>query len=391
MFRRLFTLVPLLHLYIGLRLLPDLPLKASGLTAAILCLVLSTIIIPMAMLSRGMPNRLRADRIAWAGFVLMGLLSSVLVLTVARDLCLIAGAVFGLVIDNGAAMRSFRDWSAAFVPMFAVLLSALGFVNARRRAAVRSVDVPIAGLPAALHGFTIAQITDVHVGPTIKRGYLDAIVEATNALDADLIAITGDMVDGRVSELAWHMAPLAKLRARHGVYCVTGNHEYYSGVHGWVAEFRRLGLTVLMNEHVVIEHRNEHGGEHNDEHCGALLVVAGVTDYHAEHYDPSHKSDPAAAIAGAPAEASLRLLLAHQPRSAFAAARAGFDLQLSGHTHGGQFAPWMFLVRMQQPFTAGLHRLDGLMVYTSRGAGYWGPPLRIGAPSEITRIRLLRE
>jgi predicted MPP superfamily phosphohydrolase len=375
--RRLFTLVPLLHLYVGLRLLPDLPLEAPGLAAAILVLVLSTALIPLAMLSRRMPDRRRADLLAWAGFVLMGLFSSVLVLTVVRDLCLLAGAAAGVFYVMDVAQQSFRRWSAIAVPLLAVLLSIAGFVNARRRAAVRVVEVAIDGLPAPLHGFTIAQITDVHVGPTIKRGYLDAIVEAVNALDADLIAVTGDMVDGSVAELAWHMQPLARLAARHGSFFVTGNHEYYSGVHGWVAEMRRLGLRVLMNEHVVLDHR------------GASLLVAGVSDFHAEFFDPEQKSDPAAAIAGAPAGAVMKLLLAHQPRSAFAAARAGFDLQLSGHTHGGQFAPWMFLVRMQQPFTAGLHRLDKLWVYTSRGAGYWGPPKRLGAPAEITLIRLV--
>ena len=377
MIRRLFTLVPLLHLYIGLRLLPDLPLDAHGLAAAILVLVLSTALIPLAMLSRRMPDRRRADLLAWVGFVAMGLLSSVLVLTVARDLCLLAGAAAGFFVAIDDALRSFSHWSAIAVPLLAMLLSIAGFVNARRRAAVRSVEVAIEGLPAPLHGFTIAQITDVHVGPTIKRGYLDAIVEAVNALDADLIAVTGDMVDGTVGELAWHVEPLARLASRHGSFFVTGNHEYYSGVHGWVAEMRRLGLRVLMNEHVVLDHR------------GASLLVAGVSDFHAHQYDPAHKSDPAAAIAGAPLGAAMKLLLAHQPRSAFAAARAGFDLQLSGHTHGGQFAPWMFLVRMQQPFTAGLHRLDKLWVYTSRGAGYWGPPKRLWAPAEITLVRLV--
>jgi hypothetical protein len=136
-------------------------------------------------------------------------------------------------------------------------------------------------------------------------------------------------------------------------------------------------LRVLMNEHVVLHHR------------GATVVVAGVTDYGAHYYDPAQRSDPAAAIAGAPTDAAVRLLLAHQPRSAFAAARAGFDLQLSGHTHGGQFLPWNFFVRLQQPFTAGLNRLSTLWVYTSRGTGYWGPPKRLGAPSEITHLRLV--
>jgi len=134
---------------------------------------------------------------------------------------------------------------------------------------------------------------------------------------------------------------------------------------------------VLVNEHVVLEHEGE------------SVVVAGVTDYGGHHYDDSHRSDPAAAISGAPRDAGVRLLLAHQPRSAFAAEPAGFDLQLSGHTHGGQFWPWNFFVKMQQPFTAGLRKLGRLWVYTSRGTGYWGPPKRIGAPSEITHLRLV--
>jgi predicted MPP superfamily phosphohydrolase len=126
-----------------------------------------------------------------------------------------------------------------------------------------------------------------------------------------------------------------------------------------------------------------------DSPTAALLVLAGVADYSAHHFDPTHRSDPALALLGAPAHALVRVLLAHQPRSAAAAALAGFDLQLSGHTHGGQFWPWNLLVPLQQPFTAGLNKLDSLWVYTSRGTGYWGPPKRFGAPSEITALRLV--
>jgi predicted MPP superfamily phosphohydrolase len=143
-----------------------------------------------------------------------------------------------------------------------------------------------------------------------------------------------------------------------------------------VAELRRLGLVPLMNEHVVLSH------------AGERIVVAGVTDWSAHHFEPGERSDPAAALAHAP-PAALKLLLAHQPRSAFAAEPAGFDLQLSGHTHGGQFWPWNYFVRLQQPFTAGLRKLGRLWVYTSRGTGYWGPPKRLWAPSEITRLRLV--
>jgi predicted MPP superfamily phosphohydrolase len=239
--------------------------------------------------------------------------------------------------------------------------------------------VPIADLPVSLHGFTIVQISDVHVGPTISRDYVESIVGAVNRLQADLIAVTGDLVDGSVARLREHVEPLRDLSSRHGTFFVTGNHEYYSGVTDWVDELRRLGLNVLLNEHVILRH---------DE---ASLLVAGVTDHGAHNFDESHRSDPAAAIADAPDHARVRILLAHQPRSAPAALQAGFQLQLSGHTHGGQFWPWNLFVRLQQPFTAGLHRLHDLWVYTSRGTGYWGPPKRFGAPSEITRLRLVPE
>jgi predicted MPP superfamily phosphohydrolase len=304
----------------------------------------------------------------------MGWFSSLLVLTVLCEAVLLAAWV----ADRWWAdlpWQRLLETSAAAVPLLALAATGLGFFNARRRARVRTVQVALRGLAPPLRGFRIVQISDIHVGPTIKRGYLDAIVDAVNALEPDAIAITGDLVDGSVAELAAHVAPLARLKARHGSFFVTGNHEYYSGVDGWVAQLRQLGVRVLHNEHVVLDHD------------GAPLVLAGVTDYSAGYFAASHASDPARAAAGAPAGAA-KVLLAHQPRSAPAAAQAGFDLQLSGHTHGGQFLPWSFFVRFQQPFTAGLHVLAGLQVYVSRGTGYWGPPKRLGAPSEITRIHL---
>jgi predicted MPP superfamily phosphohydrolase len=243
-------------------------------------------------------------------------------------------------------------------------------------ARVRHVDIPIRDLPEALHGFTIAQISDIHVGPTIKRGFVERIVKRVNKLGSDMVAITGDVVDGPVRKLSEHTAPLADLESRHGTYVVTGNHEYYSGVQGWVRELERLSARVLMNEHVVLEHD------------GAPLTVAGITDYSAHYFDASHRSDPRSALAGSPRDA-VKVMLAHQPRSAQASAAAGADLQLSGHTHGGQFWPWNLFVRLQQPYTAGLHREGGMWVYINRGTGYWGPPMRFGVPPEITAIRLV--
>jgi predicted MPP superfamily phosphohydrolase len=362
--------VALLHAYIGVRLLRDLELGVGGISLAVTLLAMSALFIPTSMMMRALP-RATADRIAWIGFVFMGAFSSFFVVTLLRDLALLV--VMPFTNDIGRIR-----WLSALIAVgVAGTMTCVGYFNARRRAKVVERDVPIANLPSALEGFSIVQITDVHVGSTIKRGYVQAIVDAVNALDADAIAVTGDIVDGSVRDLAPHVEPLAQLRARHGAYLVTGNHEYYSGEPQWTREFRRLGLNVLLNEHVTVRRGD------------ATLVLAGVTDYSAHHFNPAQRSDPAKALAGAP-QADAKVLLAHQPRTAPAAAEAGFDLQLSGHTHGGQFWPWNHFVRFQQPFTAGLHRLNKLWIYISRGTGYWGPPKRFGAPSEITRIRLVR-
>jgi len=365
----------LLHAYIGFRLLPDLPFGAAGVALGIGVLAASAWLIPFGFHRQRAIAAGHAKQLMWAGLVAIGAFSTLLVLTFVRDVGLLAALGVAALLPGDVPLGLLARWSATAVPVTTALLTLIGFFNARRVAPVRTVDVPIDSLHPALHGFTIAQITDMHIGPTIGRDDVEAVVDVVNGLDADMVAITGDLVDGSVGQLTRHTAPLSRLSTRHGTYFVTGNHEYYSGAPAWVAELRRIGLRVLQNEHVVLDHD------------GAQIVIAGVTDHSAHHFDPSQRSDPARAVAGAPHAA--KVLLAHQPRSAFAAAPAGYDLQLSGHTHGGQFLPWNFFVRFQQPFTAGLDRLGRLWVYTSRGTGYWGPPKRLGAPSEITRLRLV--
>jgi predicted MPP superfamily phosphohydrolase len=370
----LFAFSAVLHLYIGARLVPAL--AAPWDIALAVWLVVSAVLMPLGLFGRRAGHGTWAERVAVAGLFAMGLFSSLLVATFLRDVMLIA---IGLVATFASVLFPFsriEAVSAEVVPLLALAVTLTGLWNARRIARVVEVDVLIEGLPRELEGFSIAQISDVHVGPTIRRNYVEGIVDAVNALDADIVAITGDLVDGSVAQLREHVAPLANLRAKQGRFFVTGNHEYYSGAVPWMNELQRLGIRVLHNEHVVL----------GDE--SAQLVIAGVPDYGGGHFHETHASDPAAALAGAPRDAGAKILLAHQPRSAAAAAQAGFDLQLSGHTHGGQFWPWNHFVRLQQPFTAGLHRLDGLWVYVSRGTGYWGPPKRFGAPSEITHLRL---
>src|SRR5438477_3073432 len=363
----MFVVLALLHAYIGVRLLVSFGsvIQVLGAGLLVMCLWL----LPTGFRTRG-------DGGAWSvllPFLTIGFFSWLLVLTLVRDVSLVISTLLLSSQGQGAWIRS----SAIGVMVLTPVITLVGFFMARRVAPVVDVEVPLADLPAPLEGFTIAQISDIHIGPTIKRNFVEAIVERVNRLGVDMVAITGDLVDGSVRDLAQHTEPLARLESRHGTYVVTGNHEYYSGVHAWIRELRRLGTRVPLNEHVVLDHD------------GAKLTVAGVTDYSAQHFDPAHKSDPHAAVKGAPTDAP-RILLAHQPRSASVAAQAGYQLQLSGHTHGGQFWPWNLFVRLQQPFTAGLKRLGSVWVYVSRGTGYWGPPMRFGVPSEITLIRLVR-
>jgi predicted MPP superfamily phosphohydrolase len=251
---------------------------------------------------------------------------------------------------------------------------ARGMIEARGTHEIVDVEVYLSKLPASLDGFTIVQLTDLHVGNTIDRKFVQRVVDRTNTLSPDLIALTGDFVDGKVSDLRDEIAPLSQLRAKHGVYSVTGNHEYYSGADPWIAEISLLGAKYLRNQRVTI-------GEGTDS-----FELAGVDDHGARGGD--HGEDLAAATANRDPEKAL-VLLAHQPRQVRRAAKYGVDLQLSGHTHGGQIWPWHYIVRIQQGgLLAGRYEYEGTQLYVSRGCGYWGPPVRVLAPLEITRVIL---
>ena len=266
--------------------------------------------------------------------------------------------------------------------VFAAAASALGLGIATagafdaRALEVTRVRVPLARLPRELDGLRIAQISDLHVGPSIHRDYVARVVEAVNALAPDLVVVTGDLVDGTVEQIAAQVAPIAKLTARHGVFFVTGNHEYYAGALAWIEHIRALGIRVLVNERVSI----------GDER--ASFDLAGVADFRAGHYGVGHEHDVGACVAGRDATREL-VLLAHQPRSIDDAVKAGVGLQISGHTHGGQIFPLGYLI-YDQPFIKGLHRRGDTWIYVSAGAGYWGPPMRVGAPPEVAEITLVR-
>lgn len=297
----------------------------------------------------------------WAGYMTVALFSILLTLVVMGD--------FVRLVYRTVDVRllSFAILGGAGV------LSLVRFFQARCPR-VKRVTVPVDNLPPELDGYRIAQWSDVHIGPTIQRGFVASLVERTNALNADAVVITGDLVDGYLADLREHIAPLGTLHARDGVYFVTGNHEYYWRASEWVGEIARLGITFLKNEHRVVE-RN-----------GARIVFAGVTDPAGRY---THRQDVKAALLDAPEDA-VKVLLSHRPQTATAASNLGADLQFSGHTHGGQFFPFNLVIRWFQPIVAGLHRVGNTWLYVSRGTGYWGPPSRLGVGGELTVVELRR-
>lgn len=343
-------------------------------------IVLLAVGLPLFIAASRMLPREVASPISWVVYTWLGLMFLLFALLIPADL--VRGLAWVIERLAGApadpARRQFlARLFGGIVGAGALGAAGYGIWSVTRPIAVKPVKVPLANLPEAFAGFVIAQITDVHVGPTIGRGFVEELVAKTNAMEPDIVAITGDLVDGSVERLGPLLEPLSRLKARHGVYFVTGNHEYFSGAAEWVEHLATLGVRVLRNERVSISRG------------GASLDVAGIDDPTGGNFLPDHGPDLARALAGRDPAHPL-LLLAHQPRQVRDAAEHGVSLQLSGHTHGGQIFPFNLLVPLQQPFVAGLHRVRDTAIYVSRGTGYWGPPMRVGAPAELTRLELVR-
>jgi predicted MPP superfamily phosphohydrolase len=305
--------------------------------------------------------------IAWVASLWMGLVFLLLVqLLVTEPLLWLAGSVAGETI---AAAR------AALVAGVALVAGGVGLRSALRPPRMERVEITLERWPRELDGFRIAQVSDTHIGPILGRRFAEHVVQQVNALDVDLVALTGDLVDGAARRLAPEVAPFARLRARHGAFFVTGNHDHLSGAGAWCTRVQELGIRVLRNERVEIHER------------GAVFDLVGVDDHHGRFFGQEGGEDLDAALANRdPTRPAL--LLAHDPSTFKRASGLGIDLQLSGHTHGGQLWPFRFFVRLAIPFVAGRYRRGGAELYVSRGTGFWGPAMRLGAPAEITEIVL---
>ena len=368
-----------IHYYLWARLIRDPRWAGPWIAVGGTLLSLLAASVPLSLiLGRGQGEVRRV--FVWGGYIWLGVMFLLLTVVFSTDLLRLLGAIARRVAvaqpPDPERRTLLARLTAGATGVLVTGLAAAALRSVSKPVEVRRVSVRLGRLPQAQDGFRIVQLTDIHVGPTIGRAFIEQIVERTNALAPDLIAITGDLVDGTVGQLAAAIEPLARLQAPQGVYFVTGNHEYFSGAEPWLNELNRLGIRVLRNERVSIDN-------------GTVgFDLAGVEDRSAVHYGglppqealgrALHDRDPGREL----------VLLAHQPRTLLDAEPFGIGLQLSGHTHGGQMWPFNFVVGLQQPFVAGLHRRGSSQIYVSRGTGYWGPPMRLGAPAEITEIRL---
>lgn len=316
--------------------------------------------------------------IAWPTFLWMGwafiLIVACLGIELFRLSRWIATRATGREPDVSRRLLIGRVMSAG-VGVLGVGTTTYGVGNALGPVPIKPVHLDVPKLGAGMDGLRIVLLTDIHVGPTIGREFVEHLVEQTLELKPDLIAITGDLVDGTVENLGDAVRVLGGLQAPLGVYFVTGNHEYISGAKPWLELLPTLGIRVLQNERVQVR-RN-----------GDVLDVVGVNDYTAASFDEKEAPDLPAALRGRDPNVP-SLLLAHQPRAADEAAQLGIDVQLSGHTHGGQIWPFRYAVRLTTPYVAGLYRVGDMQLYVSPGTGYWGPPMRVGTQAEITHLTL---
>ncbi len=363
------------HGYLHRRLVRDTALSRTWQKRARATTMALASLLPLGMagllLMRHAPRWVAAP-VMWCAFAWVGLLLFLLPLV-------LAGEAVRLVPRNPERRQAMSRMVGLVSGAATLVLGGGAAVVAQMPPLVRRLRIPLAKMPARMNGYRIVQVSDVHVSATIGRALVEALVASVNALEPDLVAITGDLVDGSVRELGPLLAPLAHLRTRDGVYFVTGNHEYLSGVEDWLAFFESsLGFRVLRNEHVAI------GGKDG-------FDLIGIDDQSGGSWVEGHGPDLPAALKTRNATRA-SVLLAHRPDGVHDAAKQGIGLQLSGHTHGGQISPigWA-LERLRQPYVFGLHEVGPTTLYVTSGAGYWGPPMRLATRAEIVIFELQSE
>jgi len=369
------------HYYIYRRLVVSTALPAPWSTAGRVALIVLAASIPLSfVVTRGL-DRAAARYLVFPVYVWLGCMLLFFMMLLSLDIIhglawLIARLAGQQEQLSSPERRLFLARVIAGTTTGTVLTAAgFGLAHGLGKLVVKPLEIELPRLPPQLDGFKIAQLTDLHLGPMRDGEWLAEVVAKTNAAKPDLVAITGDLADGTVAQLAGDVEPLRDLQAPHGVFFVTGNHEYFTDLAGWLGHLPKLGLRVLHNERVSIEKD------------GAAFDLAGVDDQEGGRLADGHGTDVGRAMKDRDPERAV-VMLAHQPRTVHEAAQHGVGLLLTGHTHGGQLWPWKYFVYLQQPYISGLHRYQGTLVYVSDGTGFWGPPIRLGSTAEITLVTL---
>ena len=371
-----FLLIGLIGLYVIARTVPYLPWRKPWKILAASVLLLITY---EHLISRAVFGSLASPEAPFAIVVLQGWLFGALVLTASILFLLDIASLFGwtlVKLGAASALKFSRYRTLVWLYILAALFSGAGVWQALQIPEVRTTEISLPGLPPDLDGLRIVQISDLHASRLYEASWVQTVVDRANALQPDLILLTGDMIDGSPEDREQDVAPLKKLKARLGVFAIPGNHEYYSGYARWIGTFEQLGLRMLLNQHVVLMDR------------GHPLVLAGLTDRGAERFGET-PPDITTALTGAPKLAPT-ILMAHQPRGAEIHNQAGVDLQLSGHTHAGQIIGIHLLTKWANDgYVSGLYDVGQMKLYVSNCAGLWpGLPIRLGRPAEIAQLVL---
>ncbi len=377
----------IIYLYTGFRLI-RFPFKTR---AGLFCWI--ALFLPLASLSFHIylwVNFIYSDFakvLASVGYISLGIVSCLFCLCFFRDLLIIVSLIFlktkqflkpsdKSLFFNAERRRFLFKTTQYSILGLSSTASAYGYFTALQEPKIVQVNINPKDDYKKLKGLKIVQFTDLHAGTAVKHDYVKLVCNKINYLKPDIIVFTGDLADGSPKVFAFDVSSLAELYAPYGKYFVTGNHEYYFGVEQWIKHVKTLGFEPLINEHRMIKYNNR------------ILTLAGVTDIRADNFLKDHYSSPKKAIQKS-VEKSFKLLCAHHPKSIYKAADNGFDLQISGHTHGGQYFPFNHFVKLEHPFVKGQYQYQNTQLYVSQGTGYWGPPLRLGTFPEITLFKFV--
>lgn len=369
------------HYYLWARLIRDTAMDHAFRNVGTYSLIIFTISFPIALfVSRLVPFRY-SYLLLWISYLWLGIMMLLFFSFLFTDFIKTLFYLYSKFSNASEEMinperRKFISrFIASSVSVIVFAATGAGIKKYYETVVVKKIKMFITGLPETFQGFKIVQISDLHIGQMMTGLMLEEIVDKVNSLEPDLVAITGDLVDGSTNKLLNELVSLKKLKAKKGIYFVTGNHEYYSGVEEWIPEIENMGIKVLNNESIKIKKNYD------------FLYLSGVTDHEAKNFSKEYAADFKKTFSGLHKDKK-KILLAHQPVAAKEASEYEADLVLSGHTHGGQIWPFGYLVYLQQPYLKGLYQYKNTKLYVNQGTGCWGPPMRLGSFNEITEITL---